>query len=64
MDEWHTLQFAMGVHDPVLHRNPAIDTVMEHLEVYRVLGSELSPRDKREHARRIVDAVLALQVKP
>jgi hypothetical protein len=44
--------------------NPAVDTVAEHLDVYHVLAPQLSPEQKLEHARRIVDAVLALQVKP
>ena len=44
--------------------NPAVSTVAEHLDVYHVLAHQLSPAEKRDHARRIVDAVLALQVKP
>ncbi len=48
----------------VAAENPAVSTVLEHLQVYAVLEDTLSPAEKRDHARRIVDAVLALQVKP
>ncbi len=40
--------------------NPAVSTVLEHLQVYAVLEDTLSPAEKRDHARRIVDAVLGL----